>query len=235
MKIKNTKYLQDAREVYNKHLEKFMELKETIGDNENKTKALLSDYTSFQPEKKRELLEALKSERTKLLKEVNKNCDGYLRDIEDIKEKASSYFGKYYSISNSQINEDDYTMLERGLFKENELTALYDKYKDNRTMKRVIAKYTANSKDPDIVKLHDKCEHESRALNEINVAIDSTLPMTTRALGVGREGVDNVAIASGFQRRIDEVLSQIEQSLKPVTCSWERGSLSTDYNYTVEE
>lgn len=226
----------DVKNIYEKHLSKFLEIKEAVDDNRSRYKTLLADSATYQPDRKRELLSMLDNEHKKLLKEVRKNEDSFLMEVEDLKEDSNYRFKDYYSLT-GDINDGVYTMLKEGVLSDNEIMGLYDEFKENKSMLRLLAKYTEDRQGDDMKKFNIKCARESRTGNKINEAINSILPMATRALGVGREGLDNVSMATGFQNHIEETFSKASDALAPVSAEnvGGVGSIYPKWAYSEEE
>lgn len=238
MKKLNRDYiLKDVKDIYSKHLKTFEEIKEAVDDNRKRYTELVNDNRSYTFQKKQELLKVLDDEYNKLKLEVNNNVVNYLSDIEELKKDSEYRFRSYYAIDSDSIDENTYNLLDKGLLTDNEIIALYPRFKNNRTMLRAIAKFTENNKsNQEIISLHKRCEIESRGVNEVNESIDKTTPWITRALGYCSEdtsysiGIDRIQTASAFQRRIDEQLSEIASGLNPVIASNDVGSIKMTYS-----
>lgn len=225
---------QDVKNTYLKHLKVFKEIQETINDNRKRYNELVTDRVNYSYQRKQELLSILDGEYKKLISQVTNNVNEYIADIKEIKKDSSYKFNEYYSMNGNAIDTNTYSLLEKGLLTDREILGLYDKFKDNKTMLRVIAKYTENNKDSDIVSLHNRCINESRSVNEIHEAIDSSTPYLTRALGYNDNryltSQEKIDMSSAYQNRVDDTLQEIANSLKPVTVSSEIGSFKYTYS-----
>jgi hypothetical protein len=201
-------YLEEIREIYNEARVKYTEIQDQLEAKEKRfwESQRSRDLTSSGKERSRMVWN---EERAQLQGKLSTLIEDSSKKFKETRDKVEIAYRKKYGIAPENVDPNAMSLLSLGVLSDRELIEMADRYKNNHTMLRVIAKYADDraQKDANNMDMRNLVARINYVDNPSLDAVDAMIHVAE--CGLREDRVVSDGIASGmFDKTADDLIAR---------------------------